>query len=93
MLSILAHLILLLFLCKQKRGKQNSSKKTSIRLPSNIQPVHYLLKLWPSLETPFPFYGYVEIELEVREITSRIRLHMADIKPKNGSIKVRKNYL
>ncbi|XP_047490104.1 aminopeptidase N-like [Penaeus chinensis] len=48
-------------------------------LPTSLDPVHYVVKLQPHVSGNFSIIGHVEIELVVREGTSNITLHMADI--------------
>ncbi|XP_037798468.1 aminopeptidase N-like [Penaeus monodon] len=59
-----------------------------IRLPSSLKPLHYLVKLQPFINGNFSIFGYMEVEMEVLEPTSKITLHMADIITKNDTIKV-----
>ncbi|XP_047472166.1 aminopeptidase N-like [Penaeus chinensis] len=59
-----------------------------IRLPSSLKPLHYLVKLQPFINGNFSIFGYMEVEMEVLEPTSKIKLHMADIITQNDTIKV-----
>ena len=61
-----------------------------IRLPTDLVPVHYTLRLQPILEYPFPIHGSVVIEMKVQKVTSFVILHMTDIVTFNSTIKVRK---
>lgn len=49
-----------------------------LRLPSDIRPNHYKLKIHPNLET-LKLTGTVEIELEVLNATNRVVLHAYDM--------------
>ena len=49
------------------------------RLPANVVPISYNLKLEPNLET-FTFDGYVEVNMRVEEETTTIVMNCLDIK-------------
>lgn len=48
------------------------------RLPTNVIPNHYLLKIVPNFDT-FKFSGQVTISVDVEEKTSKIILNAVDI--------------
>lgn len=66
----------------------DGDEELSVRLPKSLRPVHYLIKLQPLVNGNFSTLGYVEVEVEVLEPTSRIVFHMADIITKNDTVKV-----
>ncbi|XP_069972068.1 aminopeptidase N-like [Penaeus vannamei] len=49
------------------------------RLPTSLDPLHYVVKLQPHVNGNFSIMGHVEIEMVVLEKTSNITLHMAEI--------------
>jgi puromycin-sensitive aminopeptidase len=51
---------------------------TAIRLPTNIRPVKYVLRLAPDL-TAFTFKGDENVEIEVVESTSEIKINAAEL--------------
>ncbi|XP_063599468.1 aminopeptidase N-like [Penaeus indicus] len=55
-------------------------------LPTSLQPIHYDVKLQPFVNGNFSIMGHVEIEMVVREGTSNITLHMADITVRENTI-------
>ncbi|XP_063609327.1 LOW QUALITY PROTEIN: aminopeptidase N-like [Penaeus indicus] len=67
---------------------RDTANDLGIRLPSSLKPLHYLVKLQPFIDGNFSIFGYVEVEMEVLEPTSKITLHMADIITLNDTIKV-----
>lgn len=73
---------------EQPKAETSKPNTQSIRLPSTLKPLHYLIKLQPFVNGNSSVVGYVEVEMEVLESTSNITLHMADILTKNDSVKV-----
>ncbi|XP_047471493.1 aminopeptidase N-like [Penaeus chinensis] len=73
---------------EQPLPEASRSNMQSIRLPSTLKPLHYLVKLQPFLNGNSSVFGYVEVEMEVLEPTSNITLHMADIITNNDSVKI-----
>lgn len=56
----------------------SDEKKSFSRLPTNVVPVNYDLKLTPYLET-FKFDGDVNVELQIKEPTSTLVMNCAEI--------------
>ncbi|XP_037798441.1 aminopeptidase N-like [Penaeus monodon] len=73
---------------EQPTVETSRSNMQSIRLPSTLKPLHYLVKLQPFINGNSSVFGYVEVEMEVLEPTSNITLHMADIITKNDTVKI-----
>jgi hypothetical protein len=63
-----------------------AEKKPFERLPKDVVPVHYNLRLRPFLKT-FKFDGTETIEVKVEKPTKEVRLHCADIVIKEASFK------
>ena len=93
----------------QKDKKKNDGKKTkfekkymslqpikqvrNVRLPRNVLPRHYDIRLLPIIEKGnFSIYGDISINLECKAETDRIILHSADITVDAASVKVRYSY-
>lgn len=76
---------------KKKKGESYGAAVTSsvskMRLPSSVIPVHYVLRLRPHFDD-FSVDGSVEIEVEVRTATARIKLHSSRISVNKTSVKV-----
>ncbi|ROT77085.1 putative aminopeptidase N isoform X2 [Penaeus vannamei] len=77
-----------IMMMEQPKAETSKPNTQSIRLPSTLKPLHYLIKLQPFVNGNSSIVGYVEVEMEVLESTSNITLHMADILTKNDSVKV-----
>jgi len=62
-------------------SSQSSSKIIeNIRLPRDVLPHHYDVRLLPILETGnFSILGRVSVDIECKEVTDRIVLHSVDI--------------
>lgn len=65
-----------------------SPRVTDIRLPTELKPVNYVVKLQPFINGNFSIMGSVEIEIEVLEATSNVTLHILDIITTNETVKV-----
>ncbi|KAB7507572.1 Thyrotropin-releasing hormone-degrading ectoenzyme [Armadillidium nasatum] len=76
----------------QKPEAESRDTKTDadskLRLPSSVVPVHYVLRLHPRFDEDFLVTGSVEIEVEVREATQRLKLHASHIHINKTSVKV-----
>ena len=69
---------------------QPMKQMKNIRLPRNLLPRHYDIRLLPIIEKGnFSIYGDVSIDLECKAETDRIVLHSADITVDAASVKVR----
>ncbi|XP_071520248.1 aminopeptidase N-like [Panulirus ornatus] len=66
----------------------SKEEDTDVRLPRSLKPLHYLVKLQPLIHGNFSVLGYVEVEMEVLEATSRVTLHIDDIVTKNETIRL-----
>ena len=65
----------------------------NVRLPRNVLPRHYDIRLLPIIEKGnFSIYGDISINLECKAETDRIILHSADITVDAASVKVRYSY-
>ncbi|XP_063609325.1 aminopeptidase N-like [Penaeus indicus] len=73
---------------EQPIAEASRSNMQSIRLPSTLKPLHYLVKLQPFINGNSSVFGYVEVEMEVLEPTFNVTLHMADIVTKKDSVKI-----
>ena len=61
----------------------------NIRLPRNIRPVHYDIRLLPWMEEGnFTTNGFIQILLECVETTNKIVLHSTDIEIDRTSVQV-----
>lgn len=58
------------------------------RLPTNLKPSHYTVKLQPFLDGNFSIAGYVDVTFQVVEATSNVTLNMFDIVTHNDTVKV-----
>ena len=63
-------------------------EESDVRLPRNVRPLHYLVKLQPHINGNLSILGYVEVEMEVLEDTFNITLHITDIITHNDTIRV-----
>lgn len=75
---------------KTETGSRDSKADddSKLRLPSSVVPVHYVLRLHPRFDQDFLVTGSVEIEVEVREATQRLKLHASHIHINKTSVKV-----
>lgn len=64
---------------------QDNSKFTAVRLPTNIKPVNYKLKLKPDF-VKFTFQGSVEIQYEGDGAAKEIVLHAVELEILDGSL-------
>ena len=56
----------------------SEQKSAEVFLPSNAHPTHYDLTLVPCLEK-FVFQGFVDIQIQVTEATSVLKLHALEL--------------
>ncbi|KAL7638670.1 UNVERIFIED_CONTAM: hypothetical protein RMT77_011242 [Armadillidium vulgare] len=76
---------------EQSKNEMETKKKKKVmdvRLPRNVNPLHYLVQLRPYINENFTFDGHVEMTFEVLEDTMNVTLHINDIVTKNETIKV-----
>ncbi|XP_042862506.1 aminopeptidase N-like [Penaeus japonicus] len=88
---------LLLLLChsvsyagkgKMRAEAEEEEEETSIRLPTDLRPVHYVVRLHPLIHGNHTIIGRLEVELEVRKSTSRVVFHHVDIDVIEDSVRV-----
>ncbi|KAL7640963.1 UNVERIFIED_CONTAM: hypothetical protein RMT77_008100 [Armadillidium vulgare] len=67
---------------------QISKRVQNVRLPENIKPLYYNVRLTPFIYFNYTFNGHVEITFEALEDTMNVTLHINDIITKNETIKI-----
>lgn len=67
---------------------EKKKNKIDVRLPRNINPLSYHVKLQPFVNGNFSIHGHVEMTFEVLEDTYNVTVHINDIVTKNETIKV-----
>lgn len=67
---------------------EEEEEEASIRLPTELRPVHYVLRLHPLLHGNHTIIGRLEVELEVLKATSRVVFHLVDIDVIEESVRV-----
>uniref|UniRef100_A0A6A7FYW6 Aminopeptidase n=1 Tax=Hirondellea gigas TaxID=1518452 RepID=A0A6A7FYW6_9CRUS len=72
---------------KENNGR-NRSSNNRLRLPTQVQPINYKIKLQPYVGINNTVDGHVEIEIRALRAISRIRLHMTKIFIKPRGIKL-----
>jgi aminopeptidase N len=73
----------------KKDKSHNKSSNDNIRLPRDVLPIRYDVRLFPVLEKGnFSILGHVAIDIQCKMETNRIVLHSADIVVDPKSVKV-----
>ncbi|XP_063229949.1 uncharacterized protein LOC134535043 [Bacillus rossius redtenbacheri] len=65
-----------------------SADDPSYRLPSDLLPLHYDLRLRPNLAGDFQFHGSVAVALRVLAATPNVTLHAEDLEVEGDSVSV-----
>ncbi|KAB7497105.1 Aminopeptidase 1, partial [Armadillidium nasatum] len=72
----------------QAPDTKEEQKVKNVRLPKNIKPLYYYVRLRPYIHGNFTFDGHVEMTFEALEDTTNVTLHIKDIITKNETIKI-----
>ncbi|XP_071652134.1 uncharacterized protein [Temnothorax longispinosus] len=69
----------------QNEDLSQNDESINYRLPTNIKPISYDIKLIPNLDN-FTFTGYVKIEAVVENRTDKVILHVGNLKIESANV-------